>query len=74
MYFNVKVIPNSSVQKLIKIKELYYRAKLKSQPVRNKANQELIGLLSQHFQLPKKNIKILAGYTSQEKLIKIEKD
>jgi len=74
MYINVKVIPNSSIQKLIKIKELYYRAKVKSQPVRNKANQELIGLLSQHFKVPKKHIKILSGLTSQEKLIKIEKD
>jgi len=74
MYLNVKVIPNSSIQKLIKIKELYYRAKIKSQPVRNKANQELIGLLSQHFQVPKNKIKILCGLNSQEKLIKIEKD
>ena len=74
MYITVKVIPNSSVQKLIKIKELYYRAKLVSQPIRNKANQELIGLLSQHFHVSKKNIKILSGLTSQEKLIKIEKD
>jgi uncharacterized protein (TIGR00251 family) len=69
MEFFVKVIPNSKEIKIINGNPLI--VKLKSPPENNKANKELIEVLSQHFKVPKTKIKIVKGIKSRIKLIKI---
>ena len=46
---------------------------LMANPVKGKANKELIKKLAKHFKVPSCNIKILAGYTSRTKLIEVVK-
>ncbi len=46
---------------------------LMANPVKGKANKELVKKLAKHFKVPSYNIKILTGYTSRTKLIEIVK-
>lgn len=68
---NIKVKPNSKVSKIIKIDENNYEVFLKSLPVDNKANQELVQLLASYFSISKSNVEILKGIKSKNKLVKI---
>ena len=47
------------------------KIKLKSTPENNKANQELIELLSDFFNVKTQQIKILSGQTTRIKLVEI---
>ncbi len=50
----------------------YIQISLVSSPIKNKANTELINLLSKEFLAEKKNIFIISGKTDRMKLIKIK--
>lgn len=69
MILEVKVKPNSSKQELISLGEGKYELYIKSPPENNKANLELIKVMSKHF---KKEIKILRGKTSRSKIIEVK--
>ena len=69
MIIKVKVKPNSKSQKIEKIKENEYEVKLKSKPEDNKANLELIKLMKKHLN---KEIKIIKGLKSKNKVLKVE--
>ena len=71
MLLKIKVVPNSKEQKIEKISELDYKIHLKTQPVKGKANQELIELLADYFNMPKSKICIIKGQTSNKKIIDI---
>ena len=66
----VKVKPNSNISEIVK-KDSMYIAYLKSLPIENKANIELITLLSTYFNVAKSNVIIKRGKTSNLKLIEI---
>lgn len=69
MKIKIKVMPNSKRQEVIKNEE-GYKVYLKSTPEKNKANAELIALLSRYFNKP---VRIKSGFTSKNKTIEIEK-
>ncbi len=71
-YLNIKVVPRSSRQKLIKIDKHHYRAKLVSPAKKGRANQELIKLLAEHFDVSPWLVSIVNGHTSAQKLVKID--
>ena len=48
-----------------------YTIKLRSKPVKNSANIELVNLLSKYFGISKTSIRILHGLKSKSKLIEI---
>ena len=66
MIYNVKVRPNSSEQKIVKVNGNELIVYLKKPANENKANLELIKLLKKHL---KKDIKILKGKNSKNKII-----
>jgi uncharacterized protein YggU (UPF0235/DUF167 family) len=72
MRIYLKVITQSSQQKIEKISEGDYKAWVKSVPEKNKANQELIGTLADYFHTSKNNIKIVGGKTSSKKIVDIK--
>ncbi len=47
--------------------------RVKSPPVEGKANREMIEVLSDYFGVPKSRIRIVAGKSSRDKLVEIEK-
>ncbi|GAB4283392.1 MAG: DUF167 domain-containing protein [Oscillatoriaceae cyanobacterium] len=65
----VKVKPNSKQQKITLEPDGSLTVQLKSPPVDGKANQELIAILAEQFQVPKSQINIKLGHSSKTKLI-----
>jgi len=67
LIIKVKVKPNSKKQE-VKEENGIYIVRLKSPPENNKANVELIKLLTKHF---RKSLKIKSGFTSKNKTVEI---
>ncbi len=67
---SLKVTSNSSVTKIENING-EIKIKVKSSPVKEKANKELIEFLSKIFSIPKSNVIIEKGKTSKNKLVKL---
>ena len=70
MKIRVKVFPSSSRQ-LVKEENGLYKIYLHASPDKGKANQELIEVLSDHFQASKSKIAILQGTLSRTKVVEI---
>jgi len=68
----IKVIPNASKTELIKT-ETGYKARIACAPVDGKANEALIALLSKEFGILKRDIEIIKGLTSRNKIVIINK-
>ncbi len=70
MIIKVKVKPNSEKQEILNEGRIYV-VYLKESPENNKANIELINLLSKHFNKNVKQIKIKSGNRTNYKLVEI---
>lgn len=70
MNIQVVVKVGSSKNEISKDGEVY-TVKLRSKPIKNSANIELVNLLSKHFEISKTSIRILKGLKSKSKLIEI---
>jgi len=71
MKIKVKVSTKAKKTELIPLSDNEFKAKLTAIPEKGKANEQLIQLLSQYFNISKSNISIKSGKTSPNKLIKI---
>ena len=71
MKIEVKVKLNSGKQDVVKISEDKYVVSLKKPAEDNKANIELIKLFSKYLKISSKDIKIIKGLKSKNKIIKI---
>ncbi|MFA6427268.1 MAG: DUF167 domain-containing protein [Candidatus Magasanikbacteria bacterium] len=70
---HIKVLPRSSRNEVVgEMADGTLKVKLTAPPVDGKANEALIELLSEHFNLPKSKIKIVRGLTSKNKIIQME--
>ena len=72
MILHVKVKTNSSKREVQSFGEDRYLIYLKSPPENNKANMELINVLSKELGVPPSKIKIKFGQTSDNKLVEIK--
>ncbi|GAA6616498.1 DUF167 domain-containing protein [Scytonema sp. NUACC26] len=72
MQKKVKVKPNSKVLKVEENADGSLTVRLKSPPVDGKANEELIRLLAEKFDVPKSCITIKLGLSSRQKLVEID--
>ncbi len=71
MRIYVKVSPRYSKNEVIKTSEGEYKVKLTAPPVDNKANDMLIRVLADYFNLPKSSLTIIGGKTAKKKIIEI---
>jgi uncharacterized protein len=71
MIIHVKVKPNSSKREVENFGNNRYLVYLKSVPENDKANMELINILSKELGVPPASIHIKFGRTSDEKIIEI---
>lgn len=74
MQKKVKVKPNSKQQKIEEQPDGSLSVHLKSPPIDGKANEELIKLLSEKFDVAKSHIRIKSGLSSRQKLVEIDKE
>lgn len=72
MRISVKVKPNSKERKLNKIGENVFLVYVKSPPLENRANSELLETISEHFNVPKSRILIISGHRSRNKILEIK--
>jgi len=74
IYLKIKVRPGASKNELKDIlDDDTLKIDISAQPLKGKANQELILFLSKEFYIRKKNIKIISGAKDKIKLIKLIK-
>ncbi|MEK6873763.1 MAG: DUF167 domain-containing protein [Nanoarchaeota archaeon] len=71
MIISVKVKPKSGKQEMIKIDDNMYLVYLKSEPEDNKANIELISLVSKYFNTNHSNVIIKRGLRSRNKILEV---
>jgi len=69
---NIKVITKSKQQKVVRQADGFFKIYIWSAPEKGKANQELIKVLAKHLAIKQKQVKIVRGEHSREKLISIE--
>jgi len=72
MRLNIKVIPKSSLNKVIRLSDTDLKVKLTSPPVDGEANKKLIEILSKEYNVAKSKIKIVKGETRKNKIVNIE--
>lgn len=71
MRIYVMVSPRSSKNEIIKISAEEYKVKLTALPVDNKANDMLLKILSEYFEVPKSLLTIIGGKSARIKIIEI---
>jgi len=71
MRISVKVKPNSKKEEIKKLTDNEFVLWVKEPAKENRANQAVIRLLSEYFNVPKSNISIIRGETSKNKIIQI---
>jgi len=70
--FKVRVEPRSSRKGISGLVGDAIKIRVNAPPVGGAANEELIEILSEEFSIKKTSIKILKGYSSRDKVVKIE--
>ena len=73
MRIYAKVSPRSSKNSVEKISEGEYKIKLTAPPVDGAANDMLIEILAEYFNVSKSSVRIVGGKTARHKIIDIEK-
>jgi len=71
MKINVKVIANSSANLVEKLDDINYKVKVTVPAQEGRANKKVRELLARHFNIPSRNVNILAGERAKVKLIEI---
>jgi uncharacterized protein len=69
----VKVSPRSSKNEIAKVSEGEYKVKITAPPVDGAANEKLIELLAEYFDVPKSSLQIIGGKSAKTKIIEISK-
>jgi len=69
--FNVKVVPGSSKTVIAGLYNGMLKVRLSAAPEKGKANQALVELLAERFNIPKNAIVIVSGQTSKVKMISV---
>jgi len=67
----VKAKPNAREEKVEKIDEQNYIVSVKEPPIQGKANNAIRNALAVYFKVGSSQVKIVAGYTSRQKIIEI---
>lgn len=70
--FEIRVQPRSSQNQIIGAVGDAIKVKLTAPPVEGQANQSLIAFLADVFSVPKRNVSIIKGDTSRNKIVEIQ--
>jgi len=71
LILKIKVAPRSSQAGIVGQYGDALKVKLTSPPVEGKANKELVEMLAKEFGVPKKNIEIISGLSSRNKIVRL---
>ena len=68
MKLSIRLHPNSSQEKIVKISETDFEVWIKEKPVDGKANEYLEKFLKKYFGKP---VEIVSGFTSRKKIVEV---
>jgi uncharacterized protein YggU (UPF0235/DUF167 family) len=68
----IKVVPASGSQRLIRDKAGHLKCYLKNQAEKGKANQELIAFIAKLLGLTKNQVRLVSGFASRNKKLSLE--
>ena len=68
---NIKVIPNAKRNNVLKGNDRF-KVYVTAPPVNGKANKAVIKVLAEYLKVKKRNIKIIKGKKSKEKIVEIK--
>ena len=71
MRIKVRVTPNSKSDAIERLDDGTYRIKVTAKPERGKANEAVISLLSEHFNVKKRDIMVISGASGRDKVVEI---
>ncbi len=71
MNINVRVTPNSKTPSIIRIDDSNYTAKVNAPASEGRANERLVEMLAEHFNVSKSSIRILKGARGRNKTVLI---
>ena len=71
LIIKIKVEPRSSRSEIVGPYGDGLKVKLTSPPVDGKANKELVNLLAKELKIPKKDIEIISGQSSKNKVVRL---
>jgi len=67
----VKVKPGAKIDRVEKIDDTHFNIWVKCPAKEGRANENVIKLLAEFFNLPKSRVKIISGHSSKNKVIEI---
>jgi len=68
MFIKVKAFPQSREQKIIEKEENFFEIYVREKPIQNQANQAVLKVLAEYFNIPKDNIKLVKGFQERNKI------
>lgn len=71
MKIAVKVVPNAKKAEVLEESENSFRVKVDAPAKEGKANERLIEILADHFEVSKSRVKIVKGEKSRQKIVEI---
>lgn len=71
MKISIKAKPNSREEKVEQITEAEFIVSVKEPPVQGRANEAIIRILADYFNVSKSQVRIVSGWTSRQKVIEV---
>lgn len=68
----IKITPNAKKEEIIKEGENHFKIKVRALAMEGKANEAMIKLLAEYFDVPKSRIRIDKGALSRNKIVEID--
>lgn len=69
MLIKVKAFPGASQEKIIKKSEDAFEVYVRAKPIGGAANQAILSSLSDYFKISEKQLKIVKGFRTRNKII-----
>ena len=73
MLIKVKAYPSAGKQEIVEKDENDFEIWIKEKPIQGQANRAIISILSDHFKIPRENIKLVRGFKQRNKIFEIKK-
>lgn len=67
----VKAKPGKKENKIIKLSENIFEVRVKEPPEEGRANEAIIKLVADYFNVPKSRVKIISGGKNKQKILEI---
>ena len=72
MLIKVKAKPRSKKEGVKEITKEYLEVRVNQPPEKGRANERIIELLAEYFNVPKSRVRLVRGETSKEKVFEID--